>query len=182
MSSRPAFTTPPDAYVRVGRLGKSFKLDGGVRLLMEAELDDEELETLLDGRPRMFVAGLGETRLRGADTRTGTLVVHFEGVRDRTAARALVNAPVWVNADDLTEDVLQAVTAPTAEESLASLPVVVDGEAWGEVVAANLNGVNPLVEVRSASGVVYLVSLAAPYVEVTEDALVISSPPAGLLD
>ena len=178
MSSRPTFTTPPDDYVRVGRLGKSFKLDGGVRLLMEAELDDVELETLLDSRPRMFVAGLGETRLRGSDTRTGTLVVLFEGVRDRTAARALVNAPVWVNADDLTED----VTAPTAEESLASLPVVVDGETWGEVVAANLNGVNPLVEVRSASGVVSLVSLAAPYVQVTEDALLISSPPAGLLD
>lgn len=182
MRSRPAFTTPPDAYVRVGRLGKSFKLDGGVRLLVEAELDEEELDTLLDSKPRMFVAGLGETRLRGADTRTGALVVLFEGVRDRTAARALVNAAVWVNGDDLPESILEAVTAPTTEESLAGLPVMVAGERWGEVVSANLNGVNPLVEVRSASGAVSLVSLAAPYVEITDDALVLSSPPAGLLD
>lgn len=182
MRSRPAFTTPPDAYVRVGRLGKSFKLDGGVRLLVEAELDDDELAALLESKPRMFVVGLGETRLRGADTRTGSIVVLFEGVRDRTAARALVNAAVWVNGDDLPEEVLKAVTAPTTEESLAGFPVVVDGESWGEVVTANLGGVNPLVEVRSTSGVVSLVSLAAPYVEITEDALVLSSPPDGLLD
>ena len=36
---RLAPAAPPPDYVRVGRLGRSFKLDGGVRLLLEGELD-----------------------------------------------------------------------------------------------------------------------------------------------
>lgn len=181
MRSRTAQTTPPDDYVRVGRLGKSFKLDGGVRLFVEVELEEEQVDALLEFRPRVFVAGLGETRLRGSDTRTGSLVILLEGVRDRTAARALVNSGVWVNRDDVPDDLLEAITAPSTEDVLTGLPVIVDGEPWGQVVAAQLNDVNPLVEVVSATGVVSLVALAAPYVEVTEDALVLSSPPDGLL-
>lgn len=62
------------------------------------------------------------------------------------------------------------------------MPVVVDGHRWGEVSAAHLNAVNPYVEVRSDTGSVSLVALAAPYVEVTEEAVVLTSPPDGLLD
>ncbi len=180
--TRPVLVEPPDGYVRVGRLGRSFKLDGGVRLHVEAALTEEELDALLEARPRLFVAGLGETRLRSADTRTGSPVILIEGVRDRTAARAVVNAAVWVRAEDTPDEALAAMTAPAAEDVLTGLPVVVDGNAFGTVTAAHLNDVNPFVEVRSVQGHVSLVSLLAPYIEVTADALVISSPPEGLLE
>lgn len=175
-------TTPPAGYLRLGRLGRSFKLDGGVRLHVEAELADDELEALLTSGARLFVAGLGETRLRGLDDRTGSNVLLLEGVRDRTAARALVNAAVYVHAHDLPEGVAEALSAPSSEEVLTGMPVVVDGHRWGEVSAAHLNAVNPYVEVRSDTGSVSLVALAAPYVEVTLEAVVLTSPPDGLLD
>lgn len=182
MNRRPVLTTPPAEYLRLGRLGRSFKLDGGVRLHVEAELADDELEALLASGARLFVSGLGETRLRGLDDRTGTLVLLLEGVRDRTAARALVNAAVYVHSQDLPEALGEALSAPSSEEALRGLPVVVDGRPWGEVSAAHLNAVNPYIEVRSESGSVSLVALAAPYVEVTEEAVVLTSPPEGLLD
>ncbi len=182
MNRRPVLTTPPAEYLRLGRLGRSFKLDGGVRLHVEAELTDDELEALLATGARFFVTGLGETRLRGLDDRTGTLVLLLEGVRDRTAARALVNAAVYVHSQDLPEALGEALSAPSSEEALRGLPVVVDGRPWGEVSAAHLNAVNPYIEVRSESGSVSLVALAAPYVEVTEEAVVLTSPPEGLLD
>src|SRR5690606_32664191 len=182
LNPRPMLTTPPAGYLRLGRLGRSFKLDGGVRLHVEAELADDELEALLTSGARLFVAGLGETRLRGLDDRTGSNVLLLEGVRDRTAARALVNAAVYVHAQDLPAGVAEALSAPSSEEVLTGMPVVVDGHRWGEVSAAHLNAVNPYVEVRSDTGSVSLVALAAPYVEVTEEAVVLTSPPDGLLD
>lgn len=178
---RAALAAPPAGFLRLGRLGRSFKLDGGVRLLVEAELEEDELDELLAGAPRLFVAGLGLTRLRGAAERSGALVVHLEGVRDRETARALVNAGVWVDPDDLAEALAQRLGEATFEEALDGLPVTVDGARVGEVTASFLNEANPYAEVALDAGGSALVPLAAPYVELTEDALALTDPPPGLL-
>lgn len=179
---RAGAVSPPAGYVRVGRLGRSFKLDGGVRLLVEAELSEDELEALLGSSPRLFVTGLGQTRLRRAEERSGALVVHLEGVRDREAARALVNAGVWVDPEGLPEDLAERVSEPTLDEALDGLPVLVDGARAGEVTATHLNQANPYVEVALDGGRTALVPLVAPYVELTEEALELRDPPPGLLD
>ena len=179
---RAGAATPPAGYVRVGRLGRSFKLDGGVRLLVEAELSEDELAALLDSAPRLFVSGLGQTRLRRAEERSGAIVIHIEGVRDREAAKALVNAGVWVDPEDLPEDLAERVAAPGLEESLAGRPVLVDGARVGEVADTFLNQVNPYVDVALDSGGRAFVPLVAPYVSVTEGALELTDPPPGLLD
>lgn len=175
-------STPPAGYVRVGRLGRSFKLDGGVRLLVEAELDGDELEALLGSAPRLFVTGLGTTRLRRAEERSGSLVVHLEGVRDRETARSLVNAGVWADPTDLPGDLAERVAEPPPGEALEGLPVLVDGARIGEVADAYLNDANPYVEVALERGGSALVPLVAPYVSLTDEALELTDPPPGLLE
>ncbi|HLV12422.1 MAG TPA: hypothetical protein VKY42_08255 [Trueperaceae bacterium] len=179
---RLAPAAPPPDYVRVGRLGRSFKLDGGVRLLLEGELDPDDLAALLAARPRLFVAGLGATRLRRAEERSGALVVHLEGVRDRETARALVNAGVWADPEDLPEGFAERVAAGDAADALLGLPVTVDGARVGEVVDAYLNAANPYVTVALTGGTDALVPLVAPYVTLTEEALELTDPPPGLLE
>ncbi|HLU83246.1 MAG TPA: hypothetical protein VKZ43_07560, partial [Trueperaceae bacterium] len=64
---------PPVGYVRIGRLGKSFQLSGGVRLRLdnveqlqsqypaaEASRSRTTEDMLLDSLGRLFVPGLGE--------------------------------------------------------------------------------------------------------------------------
>jgi|SRR5690606_36292431 ribosomal 30S subunit maturation factor RimM len=179
---RAGAVSPPAGYVRVGRLGRSFKLDGGVRLLVEAPLEDDELAAILDGAPKMFVPGLGPTRLRRAEERSGALVVHLEGVRDRETARALVNAEVWVDPAGLPLDLAGRVAEPTMEEELEGLPVLLDGARVGVVTAAFLDIANPYVEVALDAGGAALVPLVAPYVSLTAEALELLDPPAGLLE
>ncbi len=170
----------PAGYLRFARLGRSFKLDGGVRLQIEAQLSDEELAALLQNQPKLHVEGLGDTRLRAAESRSGAIVVHLEGVRDREAARALVNAGVWADASLLPSDV--ADRPENAADGLVGMPVRVDGTPVGDVEDAFLDLSNPYVAVRLSAGGTALVPLTAPYVDLTDDALELTDPPPGLLE
>jgi ribosomal 30S subunit maturation factor RimM len=185
---------PPAGYVRIGRLGRSFKLSGGVRLHLDnsgalgAESDEDIQQptdptggALLDALGRLFVPGLGDTRLRDHETVSGSIIVYLEGVRDRTAARNLVNAEVWADVAEVPAAVIDELTAPTAEEELVGLPVTVDGAALGSVGTAHLGGANDYVEVVLAAGGTVLVPLAAPYVTVSESGIDLQDPPPGLL-
>lgn len=170
--------TPPDGYVSIGRLGRSFKVAGGVRLW----LDSPAAAELIDEFGRLFVSGLGETRIRSHETVSGSLVVYLEGVRDRTAARALVNAEVWTDGGQLTDEARELLAEPAVEELLIGAPVMLGSEAIGSVTQAVLGSSNDFVEVRLGSGRTVLLPLVAPYVELTEEGVVLSDPPAGLLD
>ncbi len=175
-------SSPPAGYVRVGRLGRSFKLDGGVRLIVEAGLGGDELGALLSSDPPLFVTGLGATRLRRAEERSGDVVVHLEGVRDRETARSLVNSGVWADASCLPGDLAERVAEPTLGEALEGLPVLVDGARVGAVAAAHVDHANPYVEVALGRGGSALVPLVAPYVAVTPEAVELTDPPPGLLE
>lgn len=198
---------PPAGYLRIGRLGRSFKLSGGVRLhldnadLLHGSSDDElasdaERSTtealypnatyltgraLLDALGRLYVPGLGDTKLRDHEVVSGSTVVYLEGVRDRTAARNLVNAEVWADSDDVPAAVIAELTAPTAEEELVGLEVRVDGDPIGRISTAHLGGANEYVEVELDAGGAVLLPLAAPYVTVSESAIELTDPPPGLL-
>jgi len=186
---------PPAGYVRIGRLGRSFKLSGGVRLHLDnsgllgdpadAEADPTESHPtgrgLLDALGRLFVPGLGDTRLRDHEVVSGSTVVYLEGVRDRTTARNLVNAEVWADSGDVPPALIEELTAPTPEEELVGLPVSVDGAPVGSVSAAHLGGGNDYVAVELDAGGTVLLPLVAPYVTVSDSGIDLSDPPPGLL-
>lgn len=169
--------SPPDGFVLIGRLGRSFKVAGGVRL----RLDSPALEADLDALGRLFVSGLGETRIRASETVSGSLVVYLEGVRDRTVARSLVNAEVWADASTLAERTLELLEEPADEELLIGLDVTVDGRRVGEVVEAVLGGANQYVEIRLEDDSTALLPLAAPYVSIGPAGIDLVDPPPGLL-
>ncbi|HET8984206.1 MAG TPA: hypothetical protein VFN03_00480, partial [Trueperaceae bacterium] len=143
---------------------------------------DPTAGALLDALGRLFVPGLGDTKLRDHETVSGSTIVYLEGVRDRTAARNLVNAEVWADAGEVPAEVVEVLTAPTAEEGLVGLPVTVDGDHFGTVGTAHLGGANDYVEVVRAAGGAVLLPLTAPYVTVSESGIDLRDPPPGLLD
>ena len=185
---------PPAGYVRIGRLGRSFKLAGGMRLHLDntGAYDDHQEDlnsngsqaaegSVLDSLGRLFVPGLGDTRVRDNEIVSGATVIYLEGVRDRTAARALVNAEVWADVSDAPADVIDNLTSPSDEESLVGVPVSVDGVPIGSVAIAHLGGSNDYVEVDLTAGGTVLLPLTAPYVTVGESSIELRDPPPGLL-
>lgn len=186
---------PPVGYVRIGRLGKSFQLSGGVRLRLdnveqlqsqypaaEASRSRTTEDMLLDSLGRLFVPGLGETRLRDYEFVSGATVVYLEGVRDRTVARSLVNAEVWAAQADVPAALVEELTAPSPEEALVGLDVTVDGARVGKVSAAHLGGANDYIEAVLDSGATALIPLTAPYVTLSEAGVALVDAPPGLLD
>lgn len=187
---------PPAGYVKIGRLGRSFKLAGGVRLHLDNaylldSYQDENRATdgddpvdldALDALGRLFVTGLGDTRLRDHEIVSGSLIAYLEGVRDRTVARSLVNAEVWAELSDLPDDLVADLTAPSPEEELVGLTVTVDGIRVGSVSAAHVGSANDYVEVDLDDGGAVLLPLVAPYVTVSSASVALIDPPAGLFD
>jgi len=171
-------SAPPSGYIRIGRLGKSFKLAGGVRLWLESA----DAAGRLDELGRLFVAGFGDTRLRDHEVVSGSLVVYLEGVRDRTAARSLVNAEVWAETSGLTSDTLELLEEPAEDVLLVGLDVRLAGARVGQITGAELAGTNQFVEAALDEGGTVLLPLAAPYVSLGPDGLDLVDPPPGLLD
>ncbi len=200
MSIDPTAKEPPSGYTYCGQLGRTFQLDGALRWHVAAALADAADDRAAGAkRPPLalravgeagvvFVTGLGEVRVRAARLASagGPPLLLLEGVRDRTAAQRLVNAEVWLDPARLTRDLAAelelAVSTPDEESALVGLPVLVDGLVVGEVSGADLSGPNAVASVALAAGRAALVPLAAPYVRVTGEAVVLTDPPAGLLD
>jgi len=187
---------PPAGYVKIGRLGRSFKLAGGVRLHLDNAYlldsyrdeyptqvtDDTPDRDALEALGRLYVTGLGDTRLRAHEIVSGSLIAYLEGVRDRTVARSLVNAEVWAELTDLPDELLADLTAPSPEEELVGLAVTVDGIRVGRVSAAHVGSANEYVEVDLDAGGAVLLPLVAPYVTVTSASVALIDPPPGLFD
>jgi len=193
MALDPTATVPPEGYLRLGRLGRTFQLEGALRLALDAAVSYEGEDgaepvgvRVLQGAGQLFVTGLGHARVRELFASGGSLMLKLEGVRDRTAAQRLVNATVWVDpaalAAGLAEELAAEIAAGDEEERLVGLPVLVDGARVGEVSRAQLDGPNPLVEVALDEGAARaLLPLEAPYVALTEAGVELTDPPAGLL-
>ncbi|MBX3140864.1 MAG: hypothetical protein KF875_08950 [Trueperaceae bacterium] len=200
MSIDPTAKGPPNGYAYCGQLGRTFQLDGALRWHVAAALA-EAAGAPAGGTKRpplalravgaagvVFVTGLGEVRVRAARLASpgGPPLLMLEGVRDRTAAQRLVNAEVWLDparlSGDLAAELELALATPDEEGALVGLPVLLEGLVVGEVSGADLSGPNAVARVALAAGGGALIPLAAPYVRVTEEAVVLTDPPAGLLD
>lgn len=187
-----AVTAPPD-YVKIGRLGRTFQLEGALRVQLDEAVsysgeDGQEPvgERAVQAAGQLFVTGLGEARVRQLYYSGGSLLVKLEGVRDRTAAQALVNANLWLDpsrlSPDLAQELLDEVAAGSNEERLIGEPVLLDGRQIGTVSAAMLDSPNPVLEVTlEDGGTKSLIPLQAPYVQLTDEGVELTDPPAGLL-
>jgi hypothetical protein len=121
---------------------------------------------------RVWIEGLGEARVLSLAPHGRGWLLRVDRLRDADAARRRVHAEV------------RLLDAPPEAESgpdPVGLPVVVDGRRWGEVVALAGAPANPLAVVRGPRGEATL-PLAAPYVRVEAERVVVDDPPEGLLE
>lgn len=212
MALDPTAARPPETYIQIGRLGRTFQLEGAIRLLLDEAVsysyEDEDGQgdepvgvRAVRTAGRLFVAGLGNVRVRELYESGGSLLVKLEGVRERNAAQLLVNATLWVDPDllptEVADELVEEVEAGSTEERLIGRPVLLNGQRVGQVSAAMLESPNPVVEVtldpdgaqppegeeprRARKAAKPLVPLQAPYVELTDEGVVLTDPPAGLL-
>ncbi len=176
MTARPTGT--PSDRVLLGRLGKTFKLEGALRFrpVGAAAID------ILAALETVSVSGMGRLRIRDLDVSSEAgILLYLEGVRDRTTAQTLVNAEVHADAADIPAELLAELRTAEPQDRLVGLPVRVDGRDVGTVKSAHF-GPNDYVEIELRTGDLVLAPLNAPYVSLGEGALDFSEPPPGLFD
>lgn len=164
----------PEDYVLLGTLGRTFQLSGGLRFYALGDAEAAAIREL----GRVFIEGFGDRTLARVRPVGAQLVVYFVGVGDPQQAQALVNADVYAAKDALPETPLHYL------DLLLELPVVVDGEPFGEVVevipAGNDIGQDILIVEAGEREV--LIPLQADYVSITEAGITLTNPPEGLLE
>jgi 16S rRNA processing protein RimM len=169
--STPDLNSPPEDHVLIGRLGKTFQLEGGLRFY---PLGDTEAKAIAQLKS-VFVQGRGMTpvkRIRAVGSQT---VLYLAGVITVEAAKPLVNRDLYAPVDDLPEPEEGAFYV----ELLLGLPVSVDGEPFGEVIDLVEAGGQDLLVVEADEEEV-LVPLQADYVTVSGEGIAITDPPEGL--
>lgn len=161
-------TSPP-----LGRLGRTFQLEGALRCHVEGPLEAD----LLQRSRRVLVEGHGLLTVRAVRPHAGGLVIAFQGVRSPEKAQALVNARVYPDP----ADAKATATLDAARPLRVGLSVTLDGAAFGTVVAV-VEGAQTLIEVLDQGGGRHLVPAGAPYVRVQGGGVALVDPPPGLLE
>lgn len=164
--------SPPEDHVLIGRLGKTFQLEGGLRFY---PLGDTEAKAVAQLKS-IFVEGRGMTPIKRVRAVGDQIVLYLAGVITVEAAKLLVNREVYAPTDDLPEPEEGAFYV----ELLLGLPVLVDGEPFGEVIDLIEAGGQDLLVVEADEEEI-LIPLQADYVTITEETVTITDPPEGLL-
>ncbi len=165
--------TPPEGYVFLGRLGKTFGLEGGIRFRAVGEAEETALKRL----ESLFVVGLGEKRLKELRMVSGQPVVYLAGAVTVESVKALVNSEVFAPREALPEP----EEGEFYIDDLIGLPVTVDGSPFGKVKDIFEAGLQDVLVVEHDERE-FLVPLQADYVELEEESVTITNPPEGLLD
>ena len=149
----------------MGRVGKAHGLKGGFRL----QVDGVSVESLALG-DSVWLDGLGEAVIEALEPRASFAVVQVDRVRDADHARMLLHHSVYAAVAD--EDV-----QPDPE----GMPVILNGQPFGEIVRMLGSDANPVVEVDTEAAGRFLIPALAPYVHWRSDGLHLEDPPEGLL-
>jgi 16S rRNA processing protein RimM len=165
---------PPAGFVLLGRLGKTFGLEGALHF---RPLGPAEAEAILD-LDKLFVAGLGHTVVREARRHGSGVVVSFPAATSPERAKTLVNAEVYAPRAALPEDDERAHYV----DVLRGLPVLLGGRPFG--IVEDVIGVAgaELLVVERPDGAEVLLPLRAPYVQASGDSVLVDDPPPGLID
>jgi 16S rRNA processing protein RimM len=163
----------PDNHIQLGRLGKTFQLQGGLRFYGLGEAEEEAIFEL----KRVFLRGLGESDIRNVREMAGHIIIYFTRALTVEAAKQLVNAEVYAAKDALPE---------TEDDNLyldevIGLDVWLNNEPFGKVKEIQSAGLQDLLIIKTKTSEVVL-PFPAPYVRVEEDGVWLENVPEGLLD
>ncbi len=159
--------------IEIGRIGKSYGMDGGLKFRGETVVFDLE---------KVYLEGLGYRAIEEIEELNNEIVLYLSSVQNRREAERLAGLRVYADQDDL----------PELEEGeyyyfeLIGRPVFVDGQLFGEVVDVE-DGVQDLLIIKArgtslrAQSKTYRVPLQAPYVKIEADGIHIEAIP-GLLE
>jgi 16S rRNA processing protein RimM len=159
--------------IEIGRMGKSYGMDGGLKFRGEPVVLDLE---------KVYLEGLGYRAIEDIEVLNNEMVLYLSGVQNRQEAERLAGLRVYADRDDL----------PKLEEGeyyyfeLIGRAVFVDGKPFGEVVDVQ-DGVQDLLIIKAkgvslrAQSKTYMVPLQAPYVRVEAEGIYIEAVP-GLLE
>lgn len=161
--------SPPEGFILIGHLGKTFQLQGGLRFYGLGEAEAEAISAVSE----VFV-GQELLQIERARPVGKHLILYLAGVADVETAERLVNREVYARLTDLPEGGQAYV------ETLLGLPVYVDGEPFGEVAKVQ-RGAQDLLAV-TYQGEKYLLPLGADYVSLEEDAVRVKDAPEGLFE
>ncbi len=163
----------PDNYIQLGRLGKTFQLQGGLRFYA---LGDAEEAAVL-GLKRVFLRGLGESDIREVREMAGHIIVYFSRALTVETARQLVNREVYAAKDALPESEDDNLYL----DELIGLTVYLDNQPFGKVTEIQSAGLQDLLIIKVNNKEIVL-PFPAPYVRVEEDGVWLENVPEGLLD
>jgi 16S rRNA processing protein RimM len=163
----------PDNHIQLGRLGKTFQLQGGLRFY---GLGDAEEEVILELK-RVFLRGLGESDIRDVKEMAGHIIVYFSRALTVEAARQLVNREVYASKADLPESEDDNLYL----DEVVGLEVWLDNQPFGKVTEIRNAGLQDLLIIKANKKEVVL-PFPAPYVRVEEDGVWLENVPEGLLD
>ena len=164
---------PPADFVKLGTLGKTFQLEGGLRFYPLGDAEADAVLTLSE----LWLTGVGAVDVRRVRPAGQHLIVYLTRALDREAAQRFVNKDVYAAAAALPEPEEGDIYV----DELINLPVYLDGSPYGEVKEVLEAGLQDLLVIQASSGEV-MVPLQAPYVEVTDDGVYLVDVPEGLLE
>ena len=165
--------SPPDDYVLLGQLGRTFQLAGGLRFYPMGDAEALAIANL----KRVFIDDIGESDLREVRQMGSGIILYFTRALSVEAAKALVNHEIYAPAAALPE-----VTADDFYlDELLELPVFLEGKPFGTVFEVLEAGFQYIIVVQTAEQEVML-PYPAPYVRLEAGGIYLEDIPEGLLD
>ena len=160
---------PPEGYLELGKLGKTFKLNGGIRFYPLGEAEAQAIFELKE----VFVEGYGQLTLRSVKAHQD-IILNFSQYLSLEAVKPLVNQTVYAPKDVLPEDGIYI-------DALIDIPVYLDGEPFGRVSEITPSAMQDILKIDTDTNQ-YLIPLQAPYVTPKENGIYLNNLPEGLLD
>lgn len=162
----------PPGYVELGRLGRTFQLQGGVRFYPVGAAEAQAIE----GLRQVWLSLAGPADIRAVRRLGDKLILYFARALTVDDAKPLVNQTVYAP-----RAALPRAAGVPYRHALVGLPVYCEGAYLGEVCALQAAGLQDLLVVATATGEL-LLPLQAPYVALHEDRVQLSGVPEGLID
>jgi 16S rRNA processing protein RimM len=163
----------PDNHVQLGRLGKTFQLQGGLRFYGLGEAEEGAIFDL----KRVFLRGVGESDIRDVREMAGHIIIYLSRALTVEAAKQLVNAEVYAAKAALPEPDDDNLYL----DELIGLGVWLDNKPFGKVTEIQNAGLQDLLIIKTSKGEVVF-PFPAPYVRIEEDGVWLENVPEGLLD
>ena len=163
----------PEGFIYVAKLGKTFGLQGGLRVYALGEAEGMALAEASE----CYVTGLGLRKIKALESKGASPVVYLAGVVDVEGARAHTGAKVYLTPSKLSN----LDEGEYYLDHVIGLEVWLNGELQGEVRDVIEAGSQDVL-LCDIAGLEVMVPLQADYVELGEERLDIKQPPAGLLE